>query len=145
MTCGHRSGWLAAVVEGESLRVSGPFGERQPDCRRSAAPSPWEAARACGAAFRAIGTEPGWWVEVGSGEAPPLRAELDFGARQLEVASAAATADGFRGATADGTPVALTIRREACSDGMSDVSFPASAVLRVGDSTWRGCGRFLSE
>jgi uncharacterized membrane protein len=120
-------------------------GERQPDCSRSAVPSPWEAARARGAAFRAVGNEPGWSIEVGSGDAPALRAELDFGARSIEVASAAATADGWRGAAPDGTQVVLEIRREECRDPMSGHAFPASARLRVGDSTWRGCGRFLLE
>jgi uncharacterized membrane protein len=120
-------------------------GERQPDCQRSTAASPWEAARTRGAAFRAVGNEPGWWVEVGSGDHPTLRAELDFGARPIEVAGATATTAGWRGAASDGSEVVLEIRREECRDTMSGHGFPASARLRVGDSTWRGCGRFLRE
>jgi uncharacterized membrane protein len=120
-------------------------GERQPDCRKSAQPSPWDEARARGIGFRAIGNEPGWLVEVGSGEAPALHAELDFGSRRLELAHATATSDGWKGETADGTSLVLTIQREACRDSMSDHPFPASAVLRVGASTHRGCGRFLFE
>ena len=120
-------------------------GERQPDCQRSAAASPWETARARGAAFRAIGNEPGWSVEVASGDRPALHAELDFGARRIEVTSAAATAEGWRGETADGSEVVLEIRREECRDTMSGQAFPASARLRVGDASWRGCGRFLLE
>jgi uncharacterized membrane protein len=172
---------VSTQMEGDSLRLSGPFGvrslaglrsasgarygdeqgtefwekadeamltldgERQPDCRKSAQLSPWDEAKARGVGFRAIGNEPGWLVEVGSEEAPTLHAELDFGSRRLEVAHATATSDGWKGETADGTSLVLTIQREACSDSMSDHFFPASAVLRVGASTHRGCGRFLFE
>jgi uncharacterized membrane protein/membrane-bound inhibitor of C-type lysozyme len=172
---------VVTEIRGDSLRLSGPFGERvlaqersasgaryadgggtelwekagramltldgerQPDCNRTDAISPWEAARARGVAFRAVGNEPGWWVEVDGGGAPPLRAEFDFGARRVEVASAAATADGWRGAAPDGTQVVLEVRREPCTDTMSGHSLPAAATLRVGGASWRGCGRFLLE
>lgn len=52
---------------------------------------------------------------------------------------------GYHGAVADGTRVILQIRREACSDGMSDEIYEASTELTVGDATYRGCGRFLGE
>jgi uncharacterized membrane protein len=120
-------------------------GQRQPDCSRSASPSPWDAAQARGIGFRAIGNEPGWLVEVGRGDAPALHAVLDFGSRPLDVARATATPDGFSGQTADGALLTLTIQRVVCSDSMSGQDFPASAVLSVGDSTYRGCGRFLHE
>ena len=47
--------------------------------------------------------------------------------------------------TAEGLAVSLTTKREACSDGMSDIRYPASATLTVGGRTYRGCGRFLTE
>lgn len=113
----------------------------------SAPPSgtPWEQARARGSAFRGIGTEPGWWVEVGGGDAPRLHAELDYGERKVEVAGASRAADGYVGSTADGVAVSLTTAKEPCSDGMSDTEYPASAILTVGGRTYRGCGRFLTE
>jgi uncharacterized membrane protein len=120
-------------------------GQRQPSCQKSAERSPWDEAKARGIGFRAIGNEPGWLVEVGRGDAPTLHAELDFGSRRLDIARATATRDGFSGTTADGTAVTLTTQRVACSDAMSGQGFPASAVLSVGGSTYRGCGRFLSE
>jgi len=112
----------------------------------SSAGTPWEQARARGSVFRGIGTEPGWWVEVGGGAAPRLQAELDYGERRIEVAGASATADGgYVGSTADGVAVSLTTAKEPCSDGMSDTEYPASATLTVGGRTYRGCGRFLKE
>ncbi len=107
--------------------------------------SPWDQAKARGSAFRGIGTEPGWSVEVGGGTTPRLQADLDYGERTLEVAQARRTADGYAGTTADGLTVSLATKKETCSDGMSDTEYPASAMLTVADKTYRGCGRFLTE
>lgn len=107
--------------------------------------SPWEDAKSRGIGFRGIGTEPGWQVEVGRGESPALRAELDYGERKIDVARTQASADGFRGITADGIAVSLKIARQTCSDGMSDVVYPASMTLTVADQTYHGCGRFLFD
>ena len=107
--------------------------------------SPWEDARSRGIGFRGIGTEPGWLVEVGRGESPALRAELDYGERKIDVARTEALAGGFRGKTADGIAVSLKIVKETCSDGMSDVIYPASMTLTVADQTYHGCVRFLFD
>lgn len=109
--------------------------------------SPWDQAKARGVGFRGIGTEPGWMVEVGTGEAPALHAALDYGERKVDVARMQALSGilGYAGATADGIEVKLHLQREDCSDGMSDQTYPVSARLSVGDGTYQGCGRFLQE
>jgi uncharacterized lipoprotein YbaY len=113
--------------------------------------SPWDAARARGVGFRAVGNEPGWNVEVDKGAAPPMRATLDYGQRQLQVAHTQPFSDpasgtvGFRGNTDDGTRVELTIHRGQCQDDMSGESFDASAELAVGAQRYKGCGRFLFQ
>ena len=130
------------VVELRMVRVPGA-GEAAP----SANAAPWAEARARGVAFRGVGNEPGWFVEVDQGEAPALRATLDYGERTLDIArmQPLAVTPGFTGRTADGTAVVLRIQREACSDGMSDERYPASVDLSVGEQHYRGCGRFLAE
>lgn len=123
-------------------------GEQQRECMQSDQASPWHEAAARGVVFRAVGGEPGWFVEVGPGEAPTLRATLDYGERMIEVANAArldGAAPGYRGSTADGVAVVLTIRRERCADGMSGEGFEASAKLSVGDAIYQGCGAFLTD
>lgn len=120
-------------------------GKPQVHCTQVDAASPWDAAKARGIAFRAIGTEPGWLVEVGRGRTPSLHAELDYGERTLQIPQAQAAADVYTGKTADGVAVTLATKREACSDGMSDNEYPASATLVVGEKVYRGCGRFLAE
>ncbi|WP_149193634.1 MliC family protein [Luteimonas suaedae] len=109
--------------------------------------SPWDAAAARGVRFRAIGQEPGWLLEVGSGDRPTLTAQLDYGERFIEVENAEPRADdgGFEGTTTEGTVVRLDIEREACADPMSGEPFEASVRLQVGKRTYAGCGAYLDD
>lgn len=109
--------------------------------------SPWDEARARGIAFRGIGTEPGWMVEVDGGEAPALRAQLDYGERNLEVAPVEVAADGtgYSGTAGDGTVVDVVVVAGDCSDGMSDQTYPARVQLTVGERVLHGCGAFLDR
>ncbi|MCY7355609.1 MAG: MliC family protein [Lysobacter sp.] len=123
-------------------------GKNVGNCTRSDRASPWEDAKARNVGFRAVGNEPGWFVEVSQGEAPVLHAELDYGERELDIANAkplVGIASGFVGIATDGTNVELRIKREACSDGMSGEAFEASAELVVGDKSYKGCGAYLFE
>lgn len=120
-------------------------GESAVPCRAVEQGSPWDVAKARGSVFRGLGTEPGWSVEVGGGETPRLQAELDYGERTIDVPQARRTAEGYAGSTGDGRTVSLVTKKESCNDGMSDNAYPASAILTVGDKTYRGCGRFLTE
>lgn len=121
------------------------------DCVRQdaepAAGSPWQAAQARGIAFRAVGNEPGWYAEVGPGEMPALHAVLDYGERTLDVPRLQPLSGllGYAGTSAEGTRVRLVLERKACSDGMSDATYPVTAILEVDAKAWRGCGRFLAE
>lgn len=117
------------------------------DCAVTQDISPWEDARKRGITFRAVGNEPGWWVEVGSGDSPPLTAALDFGQRRIEVAQSQgiSSTPGFGGKTADGTDVVLRIQDQPCADVMSGEQFEASAELSVGDQVYRGCGARLGK
>lgn len=119
-------------------------GEPPLDCVRARQPSPWNAALLGGIAFRAVGNEPGWYVEVDRGAAPALRAMLDYGERQLAIPRVTAREGGFTG-TSGGDPVMLDIRRSPCADGMSGQRFEATATLRVGERRYEGCGAFLGD
>lgn len=121
--------------------------EGKHDCTQAEGASPWDSARARNVAFRAVGNEPGWLVEVGQGDTPPLHAQLDFGARTLDIAQVTRSKDGLRfdGKTANGTEVKLTIERKPCQDDMSGARFGASAQLHAGGKVYRGCGAFMIE
>lgn len=111
----------------------------------TATPKPAAAAQtSSGLALRAIGTEPGWVAEIGTGAQPKISLQLDYGQRKLEVAKATVIeeSNGFAGDTNDGTAVSLTYKREQCSDGMSDRDYPASVILQIGDQQYQGCAEF---
>jgi uncharacterized membrane protein/membrane-bound inhibitor of C-type lysozyme len=120
-------------------------GDESRDCTHSGRVSPWIEAASRGIAFRAVGNEPGWFVEVAKGESPTLHATLDYGDREVIVAKARPVDLGFTGKAADGTPVVLDIQSTRCQDGMSGEAFEATAQLVVGDKTYRGCGAFLAD
>ncbi|MCF7220643.1 YbaY family lipoprotein [Marilutibacter chinensis] len=120
-------------------------GQPQIECTPSDTPSPWTDAADRGIGFRAAGNEPGWWVEVGMGEAPTIEAVLDYGERSLEVEHAQPDELGYTGITADGERVTLVIDRTPCEDGMSGEAFEASARLEVDGRRYSGCGAFLFD
>ena len=122
-------------------------GEEKRDCTVTQDVSPWENARTRGIVFRAIGQEPGWWVEIGSGDSPPLHAELDYGERKIVVARSMGTSStpGYGGKTDDGITVVLRTKSESCSDAMSGERFDTSAELTVGDKVYEGCGAYLDR
>jgi uncharacterized membrane protein len=120
-------------------------GDDSRDCTISDRVSPWIEAASRGIVFRAVGNEPGWFVEVAKGESPALHATLDYGDREAIVAKAQPAGLGFTGKTADGTTVVLEIQRTRCQDGMSGEAFEATARLVVGDKAYRGCGAFLAD
>lgn len=140
-----------ADAEGNSFMRQGAdaililAGDDSRDCTRSDRVSPWIEAAARGIAFRAVGNEPGWFVEVGQGEAPSLQATLDYGDRALSVTGLQPAALGFTGKTAGGVTVVLEIQRTRCQDGMSGETFEATVRLVVGTTTYRGCGAFLAD
>ena len=160
LTYGGRSRVLPLATSGSGARYADDAGNEfwtkgdsgtltldgeKHECTRTNLASPWDDARSRGVAFRAVGNEPGWLVEVGSGDAPPLHAQLDFGSRKLDIASVRARAqgDGWTGKSANGTQVELIVERKACQDD-AGTTFDITAQLRAGGKTYDGCGAFLA-
>ena len=122
-------------------------GEERRDCVRSHRASPWDVAADNGVAFRAVGQEPNWLVEVeaGEGDQPAsLTAHLDYGQRLLEAGDLQREGDAWSGLATDGTSVELTVEERDCADVMSGERFRAAATLVVGDEQYQGCGAWLS-
>lgn len=114
-------------------------------CTPSTSKSPWNDAAARGVAFRAVGNEPGWWVEISGGAQPSLHAMLDYGDRMLDVATLHSESGSYAGQTSDGVTVRLVAERTECHDGMSGAAFEATATLTAGKKIYRGCGAFLED
>ena len=89
--------------------------------------------------LRALGTEPFWGIEIGpealtySGiDQPEIRADHSGPVVQGTTAVYAATAQG--------APVmTVTLISTECSDGMSDRTYPLTAMVEIGERKLNGC------
>lgn len=110
-------------------------------------PSPWEAAAARGVDFRAVGNEPGWFLELDDGVQIVLvrdygRRRNAFPAPEPEVDEAARRVT-FR-TTAAGETLRVTLAPGPCEDTMSGEVFDTTVTVTIGGETLDGCGRALS-
>jgi len=90
--------------------------------------------------FTALGTEPFWAAKVAGDRltymtpedqaGQTIAVEREDGAELVELSG-----------TLAGKPLALTITKGPCSDGMSDVVYRWSVERRLGDDVQRGCAR----
>lgn len=88
--------------------------------------------------FRALGTEPFWNVAV-DGKTITYTSPDNLEGVRFE-----ATRDTDPGVlmmtgTMEDQAFVLTVRKEACSDGMSDKSYAYSATVEIGDGEQKGC------
>lgn len=148
---------ILVLVLGTAACQSGPPPETPESESPAAAPAPapapapvtgppWDEARARGVVFRAVGQEPGWYVEVDGGDAPAMRLFLDYGERQIAFERTTVMPDplGFRGVRGE-VAAELRLYPEQCADGMSGVVFAVRAELIVNGAEYSGCGQFLQQ
>lgn len=92
------------------------------------------------ARFRAIGTEPFWSVQVRDGTLTYSTPDMPDG---LTVPATKRRSDDamIYSATIDGKPLELEVKRQTCSDGMSDTVYPLAVIRRIGPDVQRGCAR----
>jgi putative lipoprotein len=159
LTLGGREVELAAVGErrfarneialeftaDDALRLT--VGLEDHACTPKTWDGPWQRAQEAGVAFRAVGQEPGWFVEVTPGG--DLVAVLDYGERTITLPAPEVTPldGGARGyqAEGDGRIVQLIIEPLTCFDGMSGHIHPETVTLAVDGQRYQGCGVPLDE
>ena len=90
--------------------------------------------------FTALGTEPFWAAKVVGGRLTYMTPENQAGQTIPVSRKDGAELVELRGTLA-GKPLALTITKGPCSDGMSDVVYRWSVERRLGDDVQRGCAR----
>lgn len=107
---------------------------------------PWREAGERGIDFRAVGQEPGWYLEIDAGRS--LRLVYDYGERNVvtsaPVASTGAERTTYTGKT--GTDVVTVIVEDRpCEDVMSGEPSPNTVTVTVEGRELRGCGRPLRQ
>ncbi|WP_176466210.1 MliC family protein [Aliifodinibius salipaludis] len=106
----------------------------------------WAAAKLRGVDFRALGQEPGWFLELQKEN--QLKYVGNYGEDTLIVESPEPEADSqdkrtvYRAESAQQT-LELVIEDTPCTDIMSGFDFPQTVRVTVDGETYRGCGRYL--
>jgi putative lipoprotein len=105
---------------------------------------PWQEARGRGIDFRAVGQEPGWYLEIDNGKS--MRLVYDYAER--EAMTPVPQPVSRQGSTTyDATTEAHRLRvildERSCSDAMSGESFPRAVTVEIDGRSLRGCGRPL--
>ncbi len=92
-----------------------------------------------GQPVRALGTEPFWSVDLtGTGMIYTAAEPPGQTAPQPDPVVQGTTAT-YEAETADGTALRVTLIATECSDGMSDRTYPLTAMVKVGDLDLNGC------
>lgn len=94
--------------------------------------------------LRALGTEPFWGALVAGGTLTYITPEDQAGTAIRVTRTGSATEAVYAG-TLRGQPFTLRVSRAACSDGMSDRTYPYTASLTIGDDLRRGCALAASD
>lgn len=106
----------------------------------------WEHAKLNGADFRAVGNEPGWFLEIYNRSR--LLLVTDYGSARSELELSQPTTDATSRtsryeAMQDGQKVVLTLSAQACRDSMTGEEFESTVEVTLNGRRLHGCGRPL--
>jgi len=114
-------------------------------CRNNGRRAVWEHAKLSGVDFRAVGNEPGWYMEM---RPETILLVSDYGERRYEFPAVApeeddtARASVFR-SEAGGVALVVTLRAERCLDTMVDDEYETTVEVLIDGRALSGCGRAL--
>ena len=111
----------------------------------SVARDPWLEATGRGIDFRAVGQEPGWYLEIDNERSMHLA--YDYAERTATTPVPAPVVKGDEisyTAVTDAHRLAVLIEPRPCSDTMSGQRFPRTVTVTIDGQTLRGCGRSLT-
>ena len=107
---------------------------------------PWEEAKSRGIEFRAVGNEPGWFLEID--QEKWMRLLYAYGERMATTPVPTPTVAGGvtrYQASGGGHTLDVTISSGPCSDGMSDQTYPLTVGVAIDGTDLHGCGRWLNQ
>jgi uncharacterized membrane protein len=103
----------------------------------------WHAAKLRGVAFRAIGQEPGWLLEITNGE--EILVVTNYGQTKESYAYVEPQEDKAARETVFqiDADTRVLIEGKPCTDSMSGESFEVTVTVALDGETLQGCGRAL--
>ncbi|MEH6635987.1 MAG: MliC family protein [Halioglobus sp.] len=120
--------------------------QRYTDCLLIPERVPWEDARRRGVNFRAVGNEPGWYLEIQRGR--QLLFVGDYGMQRVLVPDpgevSLGAAHSYHSITKS-NDLRVEIVDELCSDIMKGDSYPSQVQVYLNGRTYQGCGKSLNQ
>ena len=103
---------------------------------------PWQEAADRGVDFRAVGQEPGWFLEIDKDK--QIRFVYDYAEHQVTAPVPAPTVKGAStvyDAMVESHRLIVQIENASCTDAMSGEVFPQSVSVTLDSRTLLGCGK----
>lgn len=103
---------------------------------------PWQEAADRGVDFRAVGQEPGWFLEIDTGK--QIRLVYDYAEHEMVTQAPDPMTKGTStvyDVMADAQHLVVQIEDASCRDATSGEAFPRAVTVTIGTRTLRGCGR----
>jgi uncharacterized membrane protein len=115
------------------------------NCINNRAKAIWEDAKLRGIDFKAMGNEPGWYLEIS--EKNKARFIRNYGNSKDEFLLAPPLTNQTTGKTTytslDNPSALILLELQPCNDTMSGESFPTRVIVRFAEQEYHGCGRAL--
>lgn len=121
-------------------------GQRYPGCLLAPKRVPWEDARRRGVDFRAVGNEPGWYLEIQRGR-QLLFVQANGMQRVLIPAPLEGEVEGslkYSGVSGENR-IDVEVVSRFCTDTMSGERFNREVTLMYNGKRFFGCGRVLEQ
>jgi putative lipoprotein len=106
---------------------------------------PWQEAVDRGVDFRAVGQEPGWFLEIDNER--QIKLVYDYAEHELVAPTPPPTISGTTrtyDVAAQQQRLKVAVENRSCRDSMSGEQFPLTVTVTLGDRTLNGCGRDLT-
>jgi uncharacterized membrane protein len=103
----------------------------------------WHKAKLRGVAFRAIGQEPGWLLEIKNGEEILVVTNYGQDRRVLRYVNPQVDKAARKTVFEIDANSNVLIEGKPCSDSMSGETFDTTVTLILGEQVFKGCGRAL--
>jgi len=116
------------------------------NCINNLAKAIWEHAKLNGTDFRAVGNEPGWYLEIRNGD--KIVFISDYGTSRYEFVAPEPLTDQQKRKTtyqtvADGNNLTVVLEGRQCRDSMSGEYFATTVSVKLDQKKYQGCGRAL--
>jgi uncharacterized membrane protein len=137
----HLATRVAAVAAVSLITACGQTDERHSE---ELIDNVWHQAKLRGVAFRAIGQEPGWLLEITNGE--EILLVTDYGSARTNMPYVEPVVYQEERRTQyvlESYNTVVEIRGEPCTDTMSGESFEVTVTITIKERKLHGCGRAL--